>query len=165
MLQLLALILVTLGIQYSYVDQIPVDKNFALIDDFNKNQKLFLSDTFDLVNQSTDRGELIEFHNKDKDYMVFDIWLFGEMGKIHATYWTDKSSNFKLVRFTTFDYDKTYYEKGYKVTESTDYFSYTKKSVRRYGADKKEVKDVRTDEDAKEAESLFREAMKLKTRK
>lgn len=160
MLRLIALILLTLGQQYVYVDQKVVDKNFVLIEDFEKSQRIFSSDTFDLMNQSTDDGELIAFHNKDKDYLVFDIWLLGETGKIHATYWTDKNINFKIIKRTDFKYDKPYYEKGYKVTEMTEYLSYLDNSVRRYNAEKKELKDTKTDEKKTECENFFKEITK-----
>jgi hypothetical protein len=155
MLQLITLLILSFGQQYVYVDQKVVDKNFALIEDFNKNQILFSSDTFDLAGQSTDGGELIAFRNKDKDYLVFDIWLFGETGKVHATYWTDKNLNFKIIKRTNYNYDKPYYEKGYKVTVTTEYLSYSDNSVRRYSANKKELKDSETDKKKIESEDFF----------
>ena len=160
MLQLLTLIILTFGQQLVSVDQKFIDKNFTLIDDFEKNQKVFRPDTFNLADQSTEGGELIAFHNKDRDYLVFDIWLFGETGKIHATYWTDKNLNFKIIKRTDFKYDKPYYEKGYKVTEMTEYLSYSDNSVRRYNADKKELKDSAADEKKVESENIFKETTK-----
>jgi len=156
MLQLITLIILTLGQQLDSVEQKVVDKNFALIEDFEKNQKTFRADTFDLVGQSTDGGQLIAYHKKDRDYLVIDIWLFGEIGKIHATYWTDKDINFKMVKRTDFNYDKPYYEKGYKVTETTEYLSYQDNSVRRYSGDKKELKDSLADEKKIESENFFK---------
>lgn len=155
MLQLITLIILTFGQQNDYVDQEVVDKNFTLIEDFEKSQALFSSDTFDLVGHSTDGGELIAFHDKSKDYFVFDIWLFGESGKIHATYWTDKKLNFKIFRRTDFKYDKPYYEMGYSMTEVTEYISYSNNSVRRYTAEKKELKD-KANEKQIEGEDFFK---------
>src|SRR5690606_31012618 len=43
---------------------------FHLIEDFEKHRNTFESDTFDLYEHSTDGGELISFHTKDKDYRV-----------------------------------------------------------------------------------------------
>ena len=160
MLQLITLIILTCGQQRFSVDQKTIDENFTLIEDFEKNQKVFRADTFDLVDQSSDGGKLIAYHNKDKDYLVFDIWLFGETGKIHATYWTDKDLNFKVVMRTDFKYDKPYYEKGFKVTETTEYLSYSDNSVRLYSADKKELKDSKTDEKKIEGENFFKEITK-----
>lgn len=159
MQQLITLIILAIGQLYVYVDHNAVDKNFALIEDFEKSQMLFSSDTFDLIDQSTEGGELITFHNKDKDYLVFDILLFGERGKIHTTYWTDKNVNFKIAKRTNFKYDKPYYEKGYKVTETTEYLSYSGNSLRRYSADKRELKDS-ADEMKIESEKLFYETTK-----
>jgi hypothetical protein len=159
MVQLITLIAFTFGQPPVTVDQKFIDKNFDLIDDFEKNKKVFRSDTFDLAGHSTEGGELIAFHGKDRDYLVFDIWLFGETGKIHATYWTDKDLNFKIVRRTDFKYDKPYYEKGYKVSETTEYLSYADNSVRRYSGDQKELNDS-TDEKKMEAENFFKEITK-----
>jgi hypothetical protein len=128
-----------------------------LIEDFEKSQVLFSSDTFDLVGQSTEGGELIAFHSKDKDYLVFDICVLGEAGKIHATYWTDKNVNFKMVKRTDFNYDKPYYERGYKVMETTEYLSYSDNSVIQYSADKKELKRSVTGEKQIESENFFKE--------
>lgn len=136
------------------------DNNFQLIDDFENHQKSFRADTFDLVDQSTDGGQLIVYHNKNKDYLVFDIWLFGETGKVHATYWTDRKVNFKIIRRTDFTYDKPYYEKGYTVTESTEYLSYLDQSILRYDADKKKLDNALTNEKKTEGEDLFKAVTK-----
>jgi hypothetical protein len=103
---------------------------------------------------------LIAYHKKDTDYLVFDIWLFGETGKIHATYWTDKDIKFRIVKRTDFSYDKPYYEKGYKVTETTGYLSYIENSVRRYTADKMELKHSLANEKKIECENLFKAVTK-----
>lgn len=160
MQQILALIVLALGQQSVSVAQAFIDKNFALIDDFKKTERSFQSDTFNLINQSTEGGELIAYNSKNKDYLVFDIWLFGETGKIHATYWTDKNLNFKIIKRTDFKYDKPFYEKEYRVTETTDYLSYSDDSVRHYNADKKELRDSTTKESKIKNESFFSEVTK-----
>lgn len=159
MLQLIISIITILGQQHTPVYQKFIDKNFALVDDFGKNESVFRADTFDLIDQSTDGGKLIAYHTKDRDYLVFDIWLFGETGKIHATYWTDKKLNFKIIRRTDFKYDKPYYEKGYRVTETTEYLSYSNNSVRRYSVDQKELKDP-AEEKKIECENFFKDVTK-----
>jgi hypothetical protein len=148
------------GQQHVSVDQELTDKNFALVEDFEKNQIFFSADTFDLANQSTEGGELIVFHRRDPDYLVFDIWLFGETGKIHATYWTDRDGNIKIVKRTNFKYNKPHYEKGYTATETTEYLSYTEGSVKRYSADKKELNDSMTNEKKVERETFFKDVTK-----
>jgi hypothetical protein len=117
------------------------DKNFGLIEDFEKSKGTFRPDTFELSDHSTDGGQLIAYHTKDKDYLVLDIWLFGESGKIHSTYWTDRKLNFKIIKRTDFIYDKPYYEKGYKITETTEFYSYPDNSFIRYDSDKQEIKN------------------------
>jgi len=131
------------------------DKNFSLIEDFEKNKNTFRPDTFDLNNHSTDGGRLIAFHTKDKDYLVFDIWLFGETGKIHSTYWTDRKLNFKIIKRTDFAYDKPYYEKGYKTTETTEFYSYLDNSFVRYNSDKQEIKTSDNAESEMKVKTFF----------
>lgn len=156
MVQLLIFIFFTFGQSLVFVDQKFIDDNFTLIDDFEKNMKVFRQDTFNLKNHSTEGGELIAFSSKDRDYLVFDIWLFGESGKIHATYWTDKDLNFKIIKRTYFKYDKPFYEKRYKMAERTEYLSYSGNSVRSYSVDKKELKDSVTAEKKAESEDFFK---------
>jgi hypothetical protein len=117
------------------------DKNFSLIEDFEKSKDTFRPDTFNLNNLSTDGGQLIAYHTKDKNYLVLDIWLFGETGKIHSTYWTERNLNLKIVKRTDFVYDKPYYEKGYKTVKTSEFFSYTDNSFKRYRSDRQEIND------------------------
>lgn len=154
-LPIITMIVFTLGQQLGAVEQNVVDRNFALIEDFEKNQQTFRRDTFDLVGHS-DGGQLVAYHKRDPTYLVFDIWLFGETGKIHATYWTDRDINFKIVKRTDFKYDKPYYEIDYKVTETAEYLSYTDKSVIRYNSDKREIKDSLADKKKIESEDFFK---------
>ena len=128
---------------------------FHLIEDFEKYKNTFESDTSDLYEHSTDGGELILFHTKDKDYRVFDIWLYGETRKIHATYWTDSNLNFKLVKRTDFIYDKPYYLGDYKTEEVTQFFSYQDGLVKRYNSDRQEITATDNAEHEKATRQLF----------
>lgn len=131
------------------------DKNFILVEDFEKSKGTFRPDTFELYDHSTDGGQLIAYHTKDKDYLVFDIWLFGETGKIHSTYWTDRKLNFKIIKRTDFVYDKPYYEKDYKVTETTEFYSYSDSSFKRYNSDKQEIKNSDNAESEVKVKNFF----------
>jgi len=122
-------------------ETVATDENFKLLEDFKKNQSLFRADTFNLYEQSAEGGALIAFHSKDKNYLVIDIWLFGETGKLHATYYTDRELNIKIVMKTDYSYDKPYYEKGYKTTESTEYYSFGDNWFKLYNSEKKEIND------------------------
>lgn len=115
------------------------DENFQLIDDFEKDKGIFRPDTFELNENSTDGGQLIAYHSQDKDYLVLDIWLFGETGKVHSTYWTDRKLKFKIIKRTDFVYDKPYYEEDYTVTETTEFYSYSDNSFIRYNSNKQEI--------------------------
>lgn len=141
-------------------DQVTSDKNFNLIEDFEKDKGAFRSDEFDLSCHSTEGGQLTAFHNKDKAYLVFDIWIYGETGKIHATYWTDKNLNFKIVKRTDFKYDKPFYEKDFKVTETTEYLSYHSDRMRLYDSERKDLSNSLTIEKKKEYEEFFQEITK-----
>jgi hypothetical protein len=144
----------------SVFGQRTVDKNFELIRDFENDKGLFQTDTFDLAGQSTEGGELVAFHHKDKAYVVMDIWIFGEMGKMNATYWTDKKSNFLIVKKTDFAYDKPFYKKDLKITERTMFLSYTSSKVRSYDSERKELIDSQTTEMKKEYEAFFADVTK-----
>jgi hypothetical protein len=160
MLQIITLIILAFGLQPISVDKESVDENFALIEDFEKNRKVFRADTFDLAGQSTEGGELIAFHSNERDYLVFDIWLFGEMGKIHAIYWTDRNLNFRIIKRVDFKYDKPFYEEGYKVTETTEYLSYSDTSVRLYNRAKTELENGRANGQKMKWENFFNEITK-----
>lgn len=136
------------------------DKNFSLIEDFEKSKHTFRPDTFDLNNLSTDGGQLIAYHTKDKDYLVLDIWLFGETGKVHTMYWTDRNLNLKIVRRADFVYDKPYYEKGYKTVETTEFFSYTDKSFKRYNSDGQEINESDNGKQEKKVRDLLTDISK-----
>jgi hypothetical protein len=153
------LISITIG-QPFVVDQRTPDKNFDLIEDFQKDKAVFRTDKFNLAGQSTEGGELVAFHHKDKAYVVVDIWIFGEMGKINATYWTDKNLNFLIVNRTDFTYDKPFYEKDFKVKETNTFLSYNSDKVRSYDNERKELSDSQTTEMKKEYEEFFEDVTK-----
>lgn len=136
------------------------DKNFSLIEDFEKNVQTFRSDTFKINNYSNDEGELTVYHNKEKAYLVLDVWLVGETKKIHTTYWTDKELNFKIVKQTTFLYDRPNNEDDYKVTEKTEFYSYTNNSFIRYHSGKQEIKSPDNKEIEMNVRGIFENATK-----
>jgi hypothetical protein len=136
-----------------------LDTNFELIDDFTNNKSIFRPDTFKLNDQSTDGGELIAFHTKDRDYLVIDAWLYGETGKLHVTFWTDMKINLKFAQRTNYEYDRPYYEPGYKTQETIEYYSFFDKGFRFYNSDKKEIKEL-GDKKKIEIEKLFADLTK-----
>jgi hypothetical protein len=153
------LISITVG-QFFINDQTTPDKNFNLINDFQHHKSIFRTDKFDLAGQSTEGGELVVFHHKDKVYVVVDIWIFGEMGKINATYWMDKSLNFLIVKRIDFTYDKPFYEKDFKVKEMTTFLSFNSDKVKGYDNVRKELDDSQTTKMKKEYEEFFTEVTK-----
>ena len=160
MIQLITfLILITVG-QTIVTDQKTSDKNFALIDDFERNKTTFRTDEYDLSGHSTEGGQLVAFHNKDKDYIVVDIWIFGEMGKVNATYWMDKKLNFIIVKRADFQYDKPFYEKDFKATETVKYLSYNSDNVKGYDNERKQLTDSLTTEIKEKYEELFKDLTK-----
>lgn len=135
-------------------------ENFNLIEDFERDKSIFRSDTFDLNGYSTDGGQLIAYHMKDKDYLVLDVWIFGETGKMHSTYWTDDEFNLKIVKRTDFVYDRPYYVEGYKITETTEFYSYSDSTFTRYNSDKREINTVDNVENEVRVKGLFTEIVK-----
>ena len=129
-----------------------IEPDIDLISDFEVNRHIFRTDTFELYNQSTDGGELIAFHSNDKDYIVVDVWLYGETGKLHATFWTDKDLNIKIARRIMYEYDRPYYEGDFKTTETTDHVSFVGNDLSLSESQKKELNEKRT-----EIQKLFKD--------
>ena len=137
--------------------QIKPEKNFDFIDDFEKSKDTFKSEEFDLEGHSTEGGQVTVYRNAEKSYRVVDIWIFGEMGKVHASYWTDSNSKFIIVRWTDFEYDKPMYEKDFKTKETTHYLSYVADKVRVYDTKRKELGNSLAIEKKKDYEEFFQE--------
>ncbi|MEQ8241000.1 MAG: hypothetical protein RIA69_17415, partial [Cyclobacteriaceae bacterium] len=117
-------------------------KDFELLQDFEKNKAKFgTPDTFELNNHSADGGELKVFHDKDFNYIVFDFWLYGETGKLNYIYWTDKNRNMevKFVKQLKYEYDKPYYEEGFKTDSIIRYLSYSDSKTKLFDINKKEI--------------------------
>ena len=138
-------------------------KGFELLQDFEKNKAEFRTDTFELNDHSADGGELTVFHDKDFDYIVLNFWLYGETGKLNYTYWTEKKGNmeFKFVKQLKYDYDKPYYEEGYKTDSIIRYLSYSDSKTKLFDINKTEITESELIEKSKtELESFFRDVTK-----
>jgi len=130
--------------------------NFDLIEIFETNKTKFNTDTFELNEHSTDRGELTVFHSSKVNYLVLDVWLYGETGKLNYTYWTDKEFKFKFIKQVKYVYDKPYYEDNFKIDTITNYLSYSNPEIKLFDKDKNEITDKRMIETkAKELNSFF----------
>jgi hypothetical protein len=138
-------------------------KNFELIEDFEQNKTTFTKDSFDIYELSTDGGQLTAFHHNDKDYVVSDIWLFGETGKVHVMYWTDKQLTTKLVKRTYFEYDKPYYEKNFKIEETTEYYSFIGNHFQIYDSMRNAISQPDDTEKAKNVKELLTDVSKVAT--
>jgi len=86
---------------------------------------------------------------------VIDIWLMGEMDKTHSLYWIDRQSNFKIVSQTEFEHDKPFYERDYKVTETTEFYSYSANAFTRYNSERQKIEKSDNAESEKEIKDLF----------
>ena len=134
--------------------------DFNLISDFEKSKGTFNSDTFDLMNHSTEGGELVVFHTSEKEYLVIDIWLYGEMGKLNTKYWTDNDFKFKMIQRTKYDYDRPMYQPDYKITETTYFYSYSDSIFKIFDQDKSLIQDSSYLIKRKEIEGFFTEMTK-----
>jgi hypothetical protein len=132
-------------------------EDFNLISDFEKDRKIFTSDTFDLMNLSIERGELIAFHTSKKNYIVIDIWLYGEMGKQHTIYWTNKNIEFKIIKETRYDYDKPMNETDFKIKETTNYYSYSDSTFKVFDQNRHLIEDILFLTKRKEIDERFKE--------
>src|SRR3989339_214328 len=114
-------------------------KNFDLISDFEKNKGTFNSDTFDLMNHSTEGGEI---------------------GKQNTKFWTDNDFEFKVVKETNYDYDRPMYEPDFKITETTYFYSYSDSTFKIFDQGKSLIQDSLYLERRKEIEEFFTEMTK-----
>ena len=138
-------------------------KDFELVQDFEKNKAEFGTDTFELNDHSADGGELTVFHDKNFDYVVYDFWLFGETGKLNYTYWTEKNGKmiFIFVKQLKYEYDKPYYEEGYKTDSIIRYLSYSDSKSKLFDINKTEITESEQIEKTKsELESFFKDVIK-----
>ncbi|SFJ67036.1 hypothetical protein [Olleya namhaensis] len=138
-------------------------KGFELLKDFEKNKAEFGTDTFELFGHSSEGGELKVFHNKIFDYVVYDFWLYGETGKLNYTYWAEKNGklNFKLIKKLEYNYNKPFYENGYKTDSIIRYLSYSNSKVKLYDLNKTEIKESEKVQKTKlELESFFKDLTK-----
>ena len=134
---------------------------FELISDFEKNTSTFDSDTFNLMNHSTEGGELIMFHTNEKDYLVLDFWLYGETGKLNTTYWTDHDIKLKIVKRTEYDYVRP--APDYKITQTTQttqYYSYSDSTFKVFDQEKTLIQDSSNLKQKEEIEEFFTELTK-----
>jgi hypothetical protein len=160
MVQVTIFLISILFAQTIAADQSTTDKNFNLIEDFEKNKAAFRREEFDLTGHSIEGGHVTADHSNDKDYVVVDIWIFGEMGKVNTTYWTDKNLHYLIVKRTDFEYDKPFYEKDFKVTEAIKYLSYNSDKVKGYDNDRKQLSDPLTIEMKNAYEDFFEDLTK-----
>lgn len=136
------------------------DQAFEIIDDFEKNKTRFHKDTIDLLGQTTEGGRLIVFRASDKDYIVFDLWLFGEMGKTQTIYWTDEKLNIRIVKRTDYSYDKPFYVEGYQIKETTEFYSLVNGSFKIYNVHREEINHSDSAHVGERISDLFNEVTK-----
>ena len=138
-------------------------KDFELFQDFEKNKAEFGTDTFDLFGHSSEGGELTVFHDKKFDYIVYDFWIYGELGKLNYTYWTEKNgeTNFKFVRQLEYSYDKPFYQGDFEMDSTINYLSYSNSKIKLFDINKTEITESELIEKSKsELESFFRDVTK-----
>ncbi|MDZ4715016.1 MAG: hypothetical protein SH819_06050 [Cytophagales bacterium] len=128
------------------------DTNFKLIEDFEINKSTFKQDTLSLMEQSAEGGEVIVFRNKGGNYSVVDIWIYGEMGKLHAICWVNKQNDLIFVKRTNYDYDMPASESGHSTRETIEYFSFTDNGFRFYNSDQMEISESRKEKEAEVVE-------------
>jgi hypothetical protein len=134
--------------------------DFELLKDFEKNKTEFGTDTFELFGHSPEGGELTVFHNKKFDYVVYDFWLYGETGKLNYTYWAEKNGklNFKLIKQLEYNYNKPFYENGYKTDSIIRYLSYSNSKIKLFDSQKTEINESEKVYKTKlELESFFKD--------
>jgi len=117
------------------------DENFSLLDDFEKNKNSFKSDTFSLPEISNDGGQVVAYNSPEKNYKVFGLQLFGQPGKLHYLFVTDKNSNLKLVKQMEYEYHKAGEKKDYEVVKKITFYMFYPVSLRVYNEDHVLIKE------------------------
>lgn len=80
---------------------------------------------------------------------------------MNYTYWTDKNFKIKFVKQIRFEYDKPYYEEGFKIDTITNYLSYLNTPTKLYDKNKKEINNnILIATKKKELESFFNDVTK-----
>ena len=126
------------------------------INDFESNKSKFKKKSYPLDDFSTEGGELTIFHFGEKEYQVFDFWLYGETGKLNYTYWIDKQFQFNFAKRTKYVYDRPYYEQGFKIDTITHYISYEEPLNILFDKNRIEIKSIEEMESIKiDLESFF----------
>ncbi|HQQ97134.1 MAG TPA: hypothetical protein PLX35_07715 [Cyclobacteriaceae bacterium] len=139
------------------VEPVSSIKCFDLLDEFEKQKRSFSTESFDFTGHSTEGGTVTVYRHQKKSWLVIDILLYGEMGKVNTTYWVDKNLNFILARRSEFSYDKGIAEKEIKVSESTTYLCYTRNETLGYDSNRKELNASQTNEVKKTVERFFKD--------
>ena len=133
---------------------------FDLLDEFEKEKGSFSTDSYDLAAHSTEGGTVTVYRQQKKSWLVIDILLYGEMGKVNATYWVDRNLNFMLVRRSELSYDKGIAENEIKVSESTTYLCYTPNEIKGYDNNHIDLTSSQTNELKKTTDRFFQEETK-----
>jgi len=132
-------------------------KDFEFEQDFEANKNQFSQDTLALNGHSTEGDELIVFKSNKRTYKVYDVWFYNEMSKRNATYFVNKSNNIKLVKQTTYIYDKPIYLEGATAKKMVQYFTYNKGDFKYFSNIKLEITDEELkSKKRKELEQLFK---------
>ena len=132
------------------------DENFSLLDDFEKNKNSIKRDTFSLPEISNDGGQVVAYNSPEKNYKVFGLQLFGQPGKLHYLFVTDKNSNLKLVKQMEYEYHKAGEKGDYEVVKKITFYVFSPASLRVYNEDRALIKE--NDGDKREKiEKLFQQ--------
>lgn len=134
---------------------------FEELDYFESHRDKFRRDTFLLADKSTEGGELVVFHPIETDFLVFDFWLYGEMGKQNLTYITNKDYAFKMVKRVVFKYDKPMYEPGYKERFTEEYILFEGEMATGYFDAFKQQKSISKEELLEKGKSSKKEFFEL----
>jgi len=126
------------------------NENFSLLDDFEKNKNSFKRDTFSLPEISNDGGQVVTFNAPEKKVKVFALQLFGQPGKLHYLFVTDKDSNLKLVEQMEYEYHKTGGKDNYEVVKKITFYLFDGISLNVYDEDRTLIKE----NDAKKREKI-----------
>jgi len=138
------------------------NQNLYLIDDFKQSRNEFTNDTISLENVSSEGGELISYLSDKKKFMVFDFFIYGEMGKLNYTYFTDNNLKIKTVIKRDYKYDKPITEENLKIDSTITYYDYSEKP-RFFDQNLKEICNIpQLKKQQIELDSFFKNNLRIK---
>jgi hypothetical protein len=136
------------------------NEKFSVVKEFQETRNHYKIDTITLENISSEGGEVVVYFNKNTSNSVMDFYVYGEMGKLNYTFFTDKDLKYQFVIKKDYRYGAPITDKNMKM-DSTIYYLDYKPEVKLFDSNAKEINESQKKNAVKlELDSFFRNTMK-----